>query len=205
MTEGSEWCRAAMTRAVFGAPRPRAGIVSTAADRNAPRHPRPRTRAAVSASGPTRLPTEPTNVHRAMLCSCRVQVDVHQRRLRQTDECPRRRKEDDPRDQQNGEALAHRHERKRCRERYAAADHQQPSIPHVAENAKKRLDKAGQNAGNAEQQSDLHVRKVEVAPDEGPRRALPMPSTSSSRNSMANNVRRAAAGRRIRRIRGSDA
>ncbi len=99
------------------------------------------------------------------------QVDVHQRRLRQTDECPRRRKEDDPRDQQNGEALAHRHERKRCRERYAAADHQQPSIPHVAENAKKRLDKAGQNAGNAEQQSDLHVRKVEVAPDEGPRGA----------------------------------
>ena len=67
-------------------------------------------------------------------------VRIHQRRLRQADKSPGRRIEHDKRQQQQPKLVAYRSERKRERKEHAAIQHQNTSLPDIAENADKRLD-----------------------------------------------------------------
>jgi hypothetical protein len=95
-------------------------------------------------------------------------VEIHQRRLRETDERAGRRIPDHERDEQRHET--ERDGRKRCRDRKSdsAGDKQQPSPRRVAEDADQRIERAPDEARNREHETDLRIAQRQVVANEWP-------------------------------------
>jgi hypothetical protein len=94
---------------------------------------------------------------------------VHQGRLRQADECSRRRVADRQRDQQRPEAERDGVERGRDREADAAGDEQRAAAVGVARDPDDRVEQAADDPGDRKRKPDLPVAEVEVVPDQRPR------------------------------------